>query len=272
MDKLFIGLEVVCWIAGVALLLRGAARGPAALPRWPVSPEKFITGVLLVAFGGLIVPQILPYVSNDILGPAAHDGDWWMILQGTAFQTGMLGGAGLAAIALRFGGAPIVESAPLAPAPLPARSVIVSGVATFLISLPLVGGVGFVWKWILTALGIDPGEQEMVDLFRNVEDPALLVWMWGLAAVVAPVTEELIFRGGLFRYLHVRVMRPFALGVPALLFAALHGNIAAFVPLFALGVFFALAYERTGRIGVPMIAHALFNLNTILLVMAGVTS
>jgi membrane protease YdiL (CAAX protease family) len=36
-------------------------------------------------------------------------------------------------------------------------------------------------------------------------------------------------------------------------------------------VFFALAYEQTGRLRVPIIAHALFNLHTILLVMAGVT-
>jgi uncharacterized protein len=271
-DKLFIGFEVACWIAGVALFVRGTARGPVTLPRWEVSPEKFITGMLLVALGGLILPQILPYISNDILGPAAHEGDWWLILQGTAFQGGMLAGAGLAALALRFGRPPIINTPPRPPAVPPARSVIVSGVVTFLISLPLVGGVGFVWKWILTTLGIDPGEQDMIEVFRNAGDPVLLVWMWVLAAVVAPVTEELIFRAGLFRYLHTRVMRPFALAVPALLFAALHGNIAAFVPLLALGLFFALAYERTGRIGVPMIAHALFNLNTILMIMAGVTS
>jgi membrane protease YdiL (CAAX protease family) len=57
-----------------------------------------------------------------------------------------------------------------------------------------------------------------------------------------------------------------------MIFALLHGSATAFLPLFALGVFFALAYERTGRIAVPMIAHALFNLHTILLVMAGVTT
>jgi uncharacterized protein len=271
-DTFFIGFEVICWIAGVILLFRGAARGPASLLRWEVSPEKFITCVLLVAFGGLIVPQILPYISNDTLGPAAYDGDWWMILQGTAFQGGMLGGAGLAAILLRVGRTPTGEPPLLPPAVSQPRSVLVSGVVTFLIALPLVGAVGFVWKWILTTFGIDPGEQEMIGLFRNASDPILLVWMWVLAAVIAPVTEELIFRAGLFRYLHKRVQRPFALGVPALLFAALHGNIAAFVPLFALGVFFAFAYERTGRIGVPMIAHALFNLNTILMILAGVVS
>jgi len=92
-----------------------------------------------------------------------------------------------------------------------------------------------------------------------------------LAAIVAPITEELIFRAGLFRYLRTRIPRALALILPALLFALLHGNLAAFTPLCALGVFFALAYERTGSIAVPMIAHALFNLHTIVRVMAGIT-
>jgi membrane protease YdiL (CAAX protease family) len=39
-----------------------------------------------------------------------------------------------------------------------------------------------------------------------------------------------------------------------------------------LAIVFSLAYERTGRIGTTMIAHALFNLNMILLVLVGVTA
>jgi membrane protease YdiL (CAAX protease family) len=40
--------------------------------------------------------------------------------------------------------------------------------------------------------------------------------------------------------------------------------------LFVLGLLFAAAYERTGRVAVPMLAHAFFNLNTLLLVLSGV--
>jgi membrane protease YdiL (CAAX protease family) len=61
-----------------------------------------------------------------------------------------------------------------------------------------------------------------------------------------------------------------ALLLPSVLFAGLHANLASFVPLALLGVVFSLAYERTGRIAVPIIAHALFNLNTIVLILAGV--
>ncbi|MFA5056810.1 MAG: CPBP family intramembrane glutamic endopeptidase, partial [Opitutaceae bacterium] len=52
----------------------------------------------------------------------------------------------------------------------------------------------------------------------------------------------------------------------------LHANWVSFLPLCVLGVIFAMAYERTGRIAVPMLAHALFNLNTLLLVLSGIGS
>ncbi|MCX6944811.1 MAG: CPBP family glutamic-type intramembrane protease, partial [Opitutales bacterium] len=51
---------------------------------------------------------------------------------------------------------------------------------------------------------------------------------------------------------------------------AMHANLASFAPLVALGLVFALAYERTGRISTTIVAHALFNLTATLLVLAGV--
>ena len=42
------------------------------------------------------------------------------------------------------------------------------------------------------------------------------------------------------------------------------------MPLFVLGVVFSLAYERTGRILVTVIAHGLFNLNTIIVLLSGI--
>jgi hypothetical protein len=36
-----------------------------------------------------------------------------------------------------------------------------------------------------------------------------------------------------------------------------------------LAVFFSLAYERTGQLGTAVVAHACFNLNTLLVLFAG---
>jgi hypothetical protein len=97
-----------------------------------------------------------------------------------------------------------------------------------------------------------------------------------LALVTAPISEELVFRAGLFRYFRTRMPRSIALIAPALMFAVLHVNwetlegLASVGPLVMLATIFSLAYERTGRIGTSMVAHALFNLNTIMLIFTGV--
>ena len=41
---------------------------------------------------------------------------------------------------------------------------------------------------------------------------------------------------------------------------------ASLAPLVVLAVAFSLAYERTGHIGTAIVAHALFNLNTVILI------
>ncbi|MEZ0217344.1 MAG: lysostaphin resistance A-like protein [Rariglobus sp.] len=269
-----IAVESACWLAGLVLCvllgLRRLGSSKPALPPWIVPLDGFVTCALLITAGGFLMPHAATYLSDDILGPAARDGNWWMVVQGAAFQTGMLGGALLGGLLLWFRKSP--DSPPDLPAAPKICQPILGGLITFLISLPLIGGIGLAWKTILDLCGHSVSEQDMVDMFRNADDPALLVFMIILAAVIAPITEELIFRAGIFRYLRTRIPRALALILPALLFALLHGNLTALVPLFALGVFFAYAYERTGSIAVPMIAHALFNLNTIVLVIAGVSA
>jgi hypothetical protein len=144
------------------------------------------------------------------------------------------------------------------------------GLLVFLVSMPLVTGVALAWEWILQTLGLPTERQELVDLILQSKSPALLGSLAVMALVVAPVAEELVFRAGIFRFLRTRAPRWVAFGVSAGLFALLHANWMSALPLFLLGLVFAVSYERTGRITVPMFAHALFNLNTLLLVLSGI--
>jgi membrane protease YdiL (CAAX protease family) len=153
---------------------------------------------------------------------------------------------------------------------VPTAALVPAAGATFLILLPLITATSLGWQFVLARLGLEAVPQDLVGMFLSVDSPLLLAAMILLATVVAPVSEELVFRAGLFRYLRGRVPRWAALVLPAMLFAALHANLASFVPLTVLGMLFALAYERTGRIAVPIVAHGLFNLNTIMLLFAGV--
>lgn len=81
------------------------------------------------------------------------------------------------------------------------------------------------------------------------------------AVVVAPIFEELAFRGVLYATLRRRLGVASAAGVSAAAFALAHGyGTAGFVTVFASGVLWAWAYERTGSLLPGIAAHALNNL------------
>ncbi len=93
------------------------------------------------------------------------------------------------------------------------------------------------------------------------------------ATVLAPVAEEVLFRG----LLQSGVLRLTGRAWPAIVvtsaaFAAVHIGVAewhALGALFVLGVCLGVAYERTGRLWIPITMHALFNAANIALALAG---
>lgn len=291
--QLAAGGEVLLLLLGLGLLarygfsgpLRATWRRPSPLAAVPWSVVEFGLAIIAVIGGG-VAGQIIAQLIASQIGAAP---DLTMLILGAGFQGGLLVGVGVARTAAisplprpldeAIGSAQVaapVESAalsapetPLLP-PASATPVLLAGTITLLIALPLLLAVSLSWTFLLTRLGLDTSKQSLVDIFSETQSPTVLVGMSLLAVVVAPLAEETIFRAGLFRYLRTRLPRPVALALPAVVFGSLHQNLVAFVPLVVLGVIFALAYERTGRIAVPIIAHALFNLHTILLLLAGV--
>ncbi len=98
------------------------------------------------------------------------------------------------------------------------------------------------------AFGSGSSRQEIVDLFnssRTIEQRTMIIV---LAVVVAPISEEFIFRffiyGVLRRYFGIAI----GLVFNALLFAAAHNHLPSAAPLFVLGGCFTLAYEWSGSI------------------------
>jgi len=260
--QLVLSLELALMVVGLCLLGRHLWRGrthatPApALALWPIAlPDFFL--FLLCVFGGAVLATI---VSTAVLNHLALSQAYRMILAGAGFQLGMLGGC------LGFGftqrGARAHRQ--------PRQGFFGPGLVTFCISVPLLAGLGLGWLALLDWLHIAYDRQSLVDLFAHAESPRQLALLLTLAVVLAPLTEELVFRAGLFRYFHRRLPRWLALLVPALLFGASHMNLASLPQLVLLGVIFSLAYERTGNIAVPMFAHALFNLHTVAIVLSGV--
>jgi uncharacterized protein len=109
------------------------------------------------------------------------------------------------------------------------------------------------------AFGSGSSKQEIVDLFNSSHTIQQRVMIIVLAVVVAPISEEFIFR--FFIYGVVRRYFGIAAGLifNALLFAVAHNHLPSAAPLFVLGGCFTLAYEWSGSILVSMAMHSLFN-------------
>ncbi len=111
------------------------------------------------------------------------------------------------------------------------------------------------------------GDQDLSGPARELAERA---HGWGvivfviMVVVVAPITEELFFRGLVFGALS-RIMPAWAaIGVSALIFAAVHLQLLQSIALFLLGAVLAFLVHRTGRLGPAIIAHAAFNGVTVL--------
>lgn len=89
------------------------------------------------------------------------------------------------------------------------------------------------------------------------------------AIVIAPLAEEILFRGLVYASVKRYTERYFAAVFSSLAFALLHANLGSFAPLFVLGMFFALAYEITGCLAVPILMHAFFNAVSVTLILNG---
>ena len=77
--------------------------------------------------------------------------------------------------------------------------------------------------------------------------------------VLAPVAEELFFRGYVFRsYLQTRGPLV-AYGATSLLWASLHLNVPALIPILLMSLIFCWAYQKTGSIVPSIVGHGLNN-------------
>ncbi|HSI98923.1 MAG TPA: type II CAAX endopeptidase family protein [Patescibacteria group bacterium] len=108
---------------------------------------------------------------------------------------------------------------------------------------------------LLEALGLDVAPQAAEQALGLVEP-----WVAVLAIVIlAPIAEELFFRGVVFNaLLRERGPRLAYIGSAAL-FAVIHLSIVALLPIFLLGLALAWVYDRTGSLLAPIVMHAVVN-------------
>jgi membrane protease YdiL (CAAX protease family) len=155
-------------------------------------------------------------------------------------------------------------------------SGIVIGAIGMLIAMPLVYSSMVIAEWTYQRAGyVHPPEHDLLKRMGETADPLIKYLAVVAAVVVAPVWEELLFRGyvqtllseGIFR---MRIMADpldtrrtpreawIAILLTSLLFASIHATWTG-PPIFVLAVCLGFAYERSGNLWVPITMHAAFN-------------
>jgi hypothetical protein len=108
---------------------------------------------------------------------------------------------------------------------------------------------------LFEALGLDP-EPQAAERALTLIDP----WLAVLAIVIlAPIAEELFFRGVIFNVFLREGGRRWAFIGSSALFAIIHLSLVALIPIFVLGLALAWVYERTGNLLAPITMHMVVN-------------
>ena len=139
-----------------------------------------------------------------------------------------------------------------------------STVSNFIVSISLAYLSYFVWNVALDFLrkfgiSIDLEEQVPLKLLSDITNVFFLTLFIFQIIIVAPIVEELVFRGYIYRVLKSKSNKNVACIVTSIVFSFLHFNVAAFVPLFVFSMCLIKAYEGSSDICEPIVMHSLFN-------------
>lgn len=112
-----------------------------------------------------------------------------------------------------------------------------------------------VYAYLLDGFGL----RVQTDLTPVVQELSTVWPLFFATVVVAPVTEEVFFRGFVFAGLRARYDWRWAALISSVLFAAAHLQLTFFIPAFLLGFLFAFLYQKSNSIWPGLILHAVVN-------------
>jgi len=224
--------------------------GSPTLP-WPpwTAPVALIAGLVLAAVGGLVVD--LPALAFGVKITSSHTPPGLAIADTVVQDLAFV----LAAVYCAQLGGRVVRAWQLglrSPAAgwLSAGGRVVALIVAFLV-------LSVAWSAIF-----NPSEEKLLEQLGSNQSTALLLLSAALTCVIAPICEEILFRGYIFTALRNWRGTLTAAVVTGLLFGGVHvGSAPALdlVPLAALGFGLCLLYRRTGSLYPCFAAHSLNN-------------
>ncbi len=141
--------------------------------------------------------------------------------------------------------------------------------AYYTLSIAAMFLLALAWKYLITYIsGAEPEQQETVGIIGSASGVVNISLAVFSVVFLAPITEEMFFRGLLYRIFKAYINPVIAAILTAILFSMSHANLLASLPLFVFSIVFCLAYERSGSIVTPIILHSTFNALNLLLVIS----
>lgn len=131
-------------------------------------------------------------------------------------------------------------------------------------AIPTVSGIAGLFDMIPLSEGLEASKakfEAQQKALLNITTPGEFITTMITIAVIAPIGEELTFRGIMLRFAAKKMIGSifWPIMLTAVLFAILHGNIVGTPSLIISGMLLGYIYYLTGSLWLSMFAHAIVN-------------
>jgi membrane protease YdiL (CAAX protease family) len=134
-----------------------------------------------------------------------------------------------------------------------------TGVIYYIGAVPVLLSSGLITKWISDYFHITLEPQTPLILLKQETSLSYLIFACVLVIFIAPLCEEIVFRGFIYPLFRKRLGLKWAIPASAALFSMMHFSLLAFLPIMVLGALLAYLYERTGDIMSSICFHVINN-------------
>lgn len=109
------------------------------------------------------------------------------------------------------------------------------------------------------------------EILRSLTDKNAIIWLVVIGVVLAPLSEEMFYRGMIYPVFRRYLSPPWAMAVAGIIFGLAHFDLWRSIPLAVGGIGLCYIYEKTGSILVTTVAHGVWNLIMTLMVIYSVS-
>ncbi|MFP4457106.1 MAG: CPBP family intramembrane glutamic endopeptidase [Clostridia bacterium] len=141
---------------------------------------------------------------------------------------------------------------------LVSSKTIQSGIFYGLVAIAVNILVGALLFYLYSMLGVEPKQQQVVQLVEGTKN-LNPIFLYFAIAISAPIAEEIFFRGVVFRTFALKINYRNAIIMSSILFSLLHFDLYYIPQIFLISLVFSVAYNETGSILTPIIAHLISN-------------